>query len=620
MRIDLFTLPLVHEEDLQKARSRIRQAAVLLGLSLVEQAHLTTAVTEIARNALMYAGGGTLDILVDEVAHVPLLIARVSDRGEGIVKIDEILAGRYRSRTGMGLGLVGSKRLMDFFRVDSDGESGTTVTLGKALSAGSRPITEAYGSELRSILEQQSPFDTNEDDKLQSQDLLAALAESHTHQEELARVNVELDQTNRGVIALYAELDEKAMTLEKSTERLTLELAERNRLEAQLVQSQKMEAVGQLTGGVAHDFNNILMIILSNIEALQEEENIDPKMMKRLDAIAKATDRATALTRSLLAFSRKLPLQPLPTDINDLVVAAGNLLRPTLGAHIEIDSMLADDPWIVNIDRQQFENALINLCINARDAMPSGGRLLIETSNVVLDDDYATKTADVTAGSYLMVAVTDTGAGIQPEVLGRVFEPFFTTKEVGKGTGLGLSMVHGFVKQSGGHIAVQSEFGTGTVIRMYLPRSAAGHANETATPKPALPRGSERILVAEDDGQVRSAVVQQLQSLGYDVDQAADGASGVAAFECAKLPYDMLLTDVIMPGVLHGKALADAVVKRWPETCVLFMSGYSKATIIHDGRLDPGVHLLTKPFRKIDLAEATRRVLDSRAPDLGDRR
>ena len=267
------------------------------------------------------------------------------------------------------------------------------MTLGKALPAQSIPFTSADGARVMAALAKQPPIDAIEDVKFQSQDLLAALTESHSHQEELARINIELEQTNRGVIALYAELDEKAKTLERSTERLTLELAERIRLEAQLLQSQKMEAVGQLTGGVAHDFNNILMVILSNADALQEDESLEPDVLERLEEIIKATERAADLTRSLLAFSRKLPLRPQSTDINELVLATGKFLRPTLGAQIEIESVLAPDLWTVNVDRAQFESALVNLCINARDAMPEGGRLLIETSNVTLDDDYIARQA-----------------------------------------------------------------------------------------------------------------------------------------------------------------------------------------------------------------------------------
>src|SRR5471032_309695 len=232
-----------------------------------------------------------------------------------------------------------------------------------------------------------------------------------------------------------------------------------------------MEAVGQLTGGIAHDFNNILTVILANADALQEEEDLDPGLVTRLEQIAQAVQRASGLTRQLLAFSRKQPLHPQPTDINKLVATTGRLLRRALGEPIEIDSVFADDLWRVNIDRAQLETALVNLCVNARDAMPEGGRLLIETRNVVLDEDYVACNPDATVGDFAMLAVTDAGTGIPPEVLGKVFEPFFTTKDVGKGTGLGLSMVYGFIKQSKGDIKITSEVGRGTSIKLYLPCS-----------------------------------------------------------------------------------------------------------------------------------------------------
>lgn len=371
-------------------------------------------------------------------------------------------------------------------------------------------------------------------------------------------------------------------------------------------QLQKMDAVGQLTGGIAHDFNNILMVILSNTDAiLEEEENISADLRRRLEQIGKAAEGAADLTRSLLAFSRKLPLRPQRTDINELVVNIGEMLRRTLGAQIEITSVLAEDLWTVNVDCAQLESALVNLSINARDAMPAGGRLLIETTNVERDEDADASGFVPAPRSYVMLTVTDTGSGIPPDVLTKVFDPFFTTKEVGKGTGLGLSMVYGFVKQSGGHVYVYSEPGIGTTIKLYLPRSSAFAAKINA-PLPAIPRGTERVLVVEDDPRVSTAVVEQLRSLGYTVDEATNGAAGLLALEDAAQPYDLVLLDVIMPGPLSSKELADAVARRRPQTGVLFMSGYSSDAIVHGGRLDPGIHLLSKPFRKMDLAKAVR--------------
>jgi CheY-like chemotaxis protein len=315
----------------------------------------------------------------------------------------------------------------------------------------------------------------------------------------------------------------------------------------------------------------------------------------------------------MLAFSRKQPLRPRPTNINDLVAAIGKMMRRTLGEQIEIDSVLADELWTVDIDRAQLETALVNLCLNARDAMPAGGRLLIETGNVMLDEARIGSDLDVPAGPYVLLKVSDTGRGILPKDVDHVFEPFFTTKEDGKGPGLGLSMVYGFVKQSNGHIAVDSAVDRGTSFRLYLPR-IVGNAEETAVrnAKP-MAGGAERILVVEDDPQVRASVVAQLRSLGYAVSEAADGDAGLVAFGLASPPCDLLLTDVVMPGALNGKALADAVARRWPKTRIVFMSGYTDDILISDGRLDAEVLLLSKPFRKADLALIVRRALDGSA-------
>jgi len=389
------------------------------------------------------------------------------------------------------------------------------------------------------------------------------------------------------------------------------DLTERNQVESQLRQSQKMEAVGQLTGGLAHDFNNILMLITINVEALMEQE-FPARTRERLEQIDKSAARAAELTQQLLAYSRRQPLRPRLTDLNELVLATSKLLRRTLGEHVEIESILAGDLWITNVDRTQLETSLVNLSLNARDAMPNGGKLLIETRNVVLDLDYVSQNTDVAAGAYAMLAVTDTGTGIPPEALDKVFEPFFTTKEVGRGTGLGLSMVYGFIKQSNGHIKIYSELDRGTSIKMYLPRADGTVAAEVIADAPSQPTGSESLLLVEDNADVRARIGEILRGLGYAVDEAADGAAGLAKLEAAARPYDLLLTDVVMPGPISGKALADAVSHRWPHTPVVFMSGYTEDAITHQGRLDAGVRLLAKPFRRHELAQMIRQALDDR--------
>ena len=388
------------------------------------------------------------------------------------------------------------------------------------------------------------------------------------------------------------------------------DLTEHHRTESELRQAQKMEALGQLTGGIAHDFNNILMVILANVDTIIEDGTAASGVQDRARQIDRAAQRAAELTRQLLAFSRKQALQPRPTNLNDIVTSTVRLIRRTLSENITVATALTSDLWTTNIDRTQLESALVNLCINARDAMPEGGELLLETRNVVLDEDYAAQNPDAVAGEQVMVAVTDTGAGIAPENLSKVFEPFFTTKEIGHGTGLGLSMVYGFIKQSHGHIKVYSEVGRGTSLKLYLPRVVGDGKMPAPVDDLAFPRGGERILVVEDDPQVRNGVVRQLKSLGYAVDEAGDGTTGLAAFTAAKPAFDLLLTDVVVPGAISGRALADEVARRWPGTPVVFMSGYTEEAITHQARLDPGVHLLAKPFRKRDLARMIRSSLD----------
>ncbi len=402
------------------------------------------------------------------------------------------------------------------------------------------------------------------------------------------------------------ELDNHSAVL-KIVENVTV----RHSVEAQLRQAQKMEAVGQLTGGIAHDFNNILFVILANADSLVEEKSLPAAVTERLDGIAEAVARASALTRQLLSFSRQQTLRPQQTDLNDLVSDTGKLLRRALGARIEIEAILSEELCITNIDRSQLETALVNLCINARDAMPDGGRVLIETRNVILDQDYVVSKPGVAAGRYAMLTVTDTGSGIPPDILGKVFDPFFTTKEVGTGTGLGLSMVYGFIKQSNGHIEIYSELDVGTSFKLYLPCSGQAVEQESPLRNASQPRGDERILVVEDEALVRANVVEQLRSLGYSVSDVGDAQSCVAAFETASGAYDLLLTDVIMPGLMNGKALADEVKLRWPKTSVVFMSGFTELSAAHSGRLEKDALLLSKPFRKSELAQMVRRALDA---------
>ena len=383
------------------------------------------------------------------------------------------------------------------------------------------------------------------------------------------------------------------------------DLTQRVAAEEQLRQAQKMEAIGQLTGGIAHDFNNVLTVITGTIEILAEEVAAKPNLAAITRLISEAADRGAELTGHLLAFARKQPLQPRETDINRLIVESSRLMRPALGEHVEIESRLAASLCEALVDPGQLSSALLNLAINARDAMPGGGKLTLETKNVSFDADYAAAN-DVQAGDYVMIAVSDTGSGIPEAIRDRVFDPFFSTKEVGKGTGLGLSMVYGFVKQSGGHIKVYSEEGYGTTFRLYLPQADARREWLAAEPPTSeIEGGDETILVVEDDPLVRSYVNTQLQSLGYATLSAANGTEALAIAD-GGAAFDLLFTDVIMPGGMNGRQLAAEMMQRRPALKVLFTSGYTENAIIHHGRLDSGVLLLAKPYRKLDLARMLR--------------
>jgi PAS domain S-box-containing protein len=389
------------------------------------------------------------------------------------------------------------------------------------------------------------------------------------------------------------------------------DLTEKRAAEAQFRQAQKMEAVGQLTGGIAHDFNNILTVITGTIGILAEAVADRPELEAIARMIDEAAERGGQLTKHLLAFARKQPLQPREIDVNTLILDAAKLLRPTLGEHVQIDPLLAEDVWPALVDPNQLTTAILNLALNARDAMPNGGSLAIETKNTTLDEAYAEMHVEVMPGNYVMIAVSDTGSGIAAKDLERVFDPFFTTKAVGKGTGLGLSMVYGLVKQSGGHIKIYSEEGHGTTVKLYLPR-ATGLAQDTGeTPLSTSVRGGhETILVVEDDALVRQYVITQIHSLGYATLEAGNAASALQVIDSAAA-IDLLFTDVIMPGSMNGRQLADEALKRRTALKVLFTSGYTENAIVHHGRLDSGVLLLAKPYRKPELARMIRTALDS---------
>jgi signal transduction histidine kinase len=429
--------------------------------------------------------------------------------------------------------------------------------------------------------------------------------------EDIVRTNRGLQESKAELVAAKAQIESYALELEHRVEERTKQLVEQ---QLQLAHAQKMEAVGQLTGGIAHDFNNILTVIIGTIEILADTVVHDPELAEIAATVDAAAQRGAELTQHLLAFARKQPLHPRATDTNELVIGAARLLRPTLGEHIEIESMLEENAWPALVDPGQLTTALVNLAVNARDAMPNGGKLTFETRNVYLDEVYAEAHREVAPGAYAMVAVSDNGTGIPAAIRDKVFDPFFTTKEIGKGTGLGLSMVYGFVKQSGGHIKIYCEDGHGTSVKIYLPR-ATGRDAESIDVAMAAPvqGGTETILVVEDDPMVRRYVITQLVGLGYRAVPATNADEALVLIDQGTV-CDLLFTDVIMSGSKSGRELADEVLQRRPEVKVLYTSGYSQSAIIHNGRLDAGVLLLAKPYRRSDLAQMIRVALDGTRP------
>jgi PAS domain S-box-containing protein len=371
--------------------------------------------------------------------------------------------------------------------------------------------------------------------------------------------------------------------------------------EAALHQSQKLEAIGKLTGGVAHDFNNILQIIASNLEMIEAESRDNPATLARLRKAIASVDRGAKLSSQLLSFARRQPLKPLATNLGRILREVDDLLRRALGETIEIETIVDAELWMAMVDRNQLENVILNLAINARDAMQSEGQLTLELGNAMLDDAYVRSETDLPAGHYVMLAVSDTGSGMSAETMEHAFDPFFTTKGEGEGTGLGLSMVYGFVKQSGGHIRIYSELGHGTTFKIYLPRVHLPEALiDDIRSAPAL-GGSETVLVVEDDLALQATVVEMLTGLGYQTLQAKDGATALEVLKSG-VPIDLLFTDVVMPGPVRSPDLARQAKEIHPDIEVLFTSGYTHNAIVHGGRLDPGVELISKPYRRDDLA------------------
>ena len=430
-----------------------------------------------------------------------------------------------------------------------------------------------------------------------------------------------------GVLAIVVETTERVQTererqaaeqaLRQLTETLEQRVADalsaRAEVEAQLRQAQKMEAIGSLTGGVAHDFNNVLQVIAGNLQLLSVEAPGNARVQHRIAAATRAVQRGSTLAAQLLAFARRQQLSPAVVNPTRLVQGMSEMLHRALGEAIKVETHLAGDLWNVQADRNQLENALLNLAINARDAMRGNGVLTISAKNITLDKTQGQERDQPAPGDYLVFSVTDTGVGMPPEVVEHVFEPFFTTKPDGHGTGLGLSMVFGFVKQSGGHIAIDSAVGQGTTVRLYFPRCTEAAPDDAVEVHDTIVTpmgGRETILVVEDDTDVRLTAVDMLSQLGYRVLTAANGQAALELMNSGT-PIDLLFTDVIMPGPIKGGELSIRAAQRVPPLPVLLVSGYTRDEVQHDGRLPPGVTLLGKPYRRDDLARMVRNVLSA---------
>jgi PAS domain S-box-containing protein len=580
------------------------------------------------------AVGSRIDIIVppDKQPEVPENLLRVS-KGEAIEHYETLRLHKNGSELNVALGISPIK-------------SATGEIVGASKTA--RDITESKRTERalsQEVEERRRIFETSQDLILvtdtkgtfvqvspssmtilgyRPDEMIGHSAVEFIHPDDLESTRHEMRSARRGqhmrnFETRYVHKDGQAVTLtwmgawSEPVRRhffVGRDLTEKHAAEAQIRQAQKMDAVGQLTGGVAHDFNNILTVITGTIGILSEAVADSPQLSAIAKMIDEAAERGASLTKHLLAFARKQPLQPREVDVNGLILETAKLLHPTLGEQIEIRPLLAADAWTALVDPNQLTTAILNLSLNARDAMPAGGKLTLETNNIYLDEGYASMHSEVTVGNYVLIAVSDTGTGIPAANLERVFDPFFTTKEVGKGTGLGLSMVFGFVKQSNGHIKIYSEEGHGTTVKIYLPRATG--LDQTDAEVQASSRvegGNEIVLVVEDDALVRRYVITQIESLGYTTMEASNATEALNVIDNGD-PIDLLFTDVIMPGPLNGRQLVEAALKRRPSLKTLYTSGYTENAIVHHGRLDSGVLLLAKPYRKSDLAKMMRMALD----------
>jgi signal transduction histidine kinase/CheY-like chemotaxis protein len=531
---------------------------------------------------------GELDALAPEIADNPVQVARMKEL--------RVCARSRVERLTVGIDLT---RRNQFDRASEVVRSG----LGKELMDKCRSLIAAMKNEESQLLDSR----------------VARAQRGST----LLTLWLLLSTAAVAVLALLVTRDARRRARDATTTRdqlaitnqlLLQEASSRQAAEAQIRQMHKMETIGQLTGGIAHDFNNMLAIVIGSLDLAKRRMAKDRKKAEAsIDNAMQGAERAAQLTARLLAFSRQQPLAPAALDSNKLVAGMSELLRRTIGETVRFEAVLAGGLWPAFIDANQLENALVNLCVNARDAMPEGGRLTIETANTHLDDSYADAHTEVAVGQYVMLSVTDTGGGMTAEVIERAFDPFYTTKSVGKGTGLGLSQVYGFVKQSGGHVKIYSEPGVGTTVKLYLPRhfgpASAAPGVERAESELPRAREAEIVLVVEDEERVRLFSVEALRELGYIV-LHADGPLAALAMLDGQPRIDLLFTDIVMPD-MDGRKLADAARAKRPGLKVLYTTGYTRNAIVHNGVLDHDVHFIAKPFTIAQLAVKVRQAIDA---------
>ena len=611
----ILTVAVEHEGDIVAARQRGRRIAELLGFERQDQTRIATAISEIARNAHTYGGGGKVEYSLHGKRTPAELLIRVTDHGPGITDLDAVMEGRYASAGGLGLGLLGAQRLMDGFLVEARQGGGTIVTLRKSLPYGAKAITSARLAEISGLLVQETAGDPLEALREQNRELVENINALEERRLEAAHLSEELERTNKGVVALYAELDMRANELTDLNatleQRVSEGVAAREKIEETLRQSQKMEAVGQLTGGIAHDFNNLLMIIGGSLEMLRRRVPVEPNITRLLDAASQGVSRGGALNQQLLAFARRQDLKSEVFSLADFLFACGALVERAVREDISLKVETRGIDGFCKTDPHQLETAVLNLAINARDAMPRGGALAITLNERTLSNQEAAR-LETAPGPYISVCVADTGEGMTSEIRARIFEPFFTTKEIGRGTGLGLSQVYGFAKQSGGFVTVESELGAGTEVAIHLPRSGPPGLSVVEGNPVAHARvtGSATILMVEDDPAVRAITSEMLRDLGYTVVEAAAGLAALALLE--NQPFDMVFSDVILPDGMSGPDLAAEIRNRRPELPVLLTSGYT-AQHLND-QVDHGLSILRKPYSESALSEAILAALQKASP------